>query len=82
MLPFYVRLGMVVEKVHEIVSFEESKWLKIYTNFKTQKRTLAKNDFDKDFYELLNNAFHGNRMENVRNRIKLEFFKKVIIKEI
>ena len=74
MLEFFVRLGMVLEKVHEIVSFKETKWLKNYTNFRTQKRTLAKNDFDKDFCELLNNAVHGKRMENIRKRKKLEFF--------
>ena len=27
MLKFYVRYGMVVEKIHEIISFKQSKWL-------------------------------------------------------
>ena len=82
MLKFYVRHGMVVDKIHEIISFKQSKWLEKYINFNTQKRNMAKNDFEKDFYKLLNNAFYGKTMENVRNRLGLKFFKKDDYKEI
>ena len=44
--------------------------------FITQKRKKAKDISEKDFYKLLNNAFYGKTMENVRNRIKLEFIRK------
>ena len=73
MLKFYVRHGMVVEKLCEIISFKQSKWLEKNINFNTQKRNKAKNDFEKDFYKLLNNAFYGKTMENVRTRMGLEF---------
>ena len=43
MLKFYVRHGMVVDKIHEIISFKQSKWLEKYINFNTQKRDKAKN---------------------------------------
>ena len=76
MLKFYVRHGMIVEKVHEVISFKQSKWLEKYIDFNTQKRNKTKNDFEKDFYKLLNNAFYGKTMENVRNRTKIEFIKK------
>ena len=76
MLKFYIRHGMIVDKVHKIISFKQSRWLEIYNNFNTQKRNKAKNDFEKDFYKLLNNAFYGKTMENVRNRLKIKFFKK------
>ena len=76
MLKLYVRHGMIVEKVHDIISFKQSKWLEKYISFITQKRNKAKNDFEKDFYKLLNIAFYGKTMENVRNRIKVEFIKK------
>ena len=76
LLKSFVRHGMIVEKVHSVISFKQSKWLEKYKSFITQKRNKAKNDFEKDFYNLLNNAFYGKTMENVRNRIKVEFIKK------
>ena len=69
MLKFYIRHGMIVDKVHDIISYKQSRWLEKYINFKTQKRNQAVNDFEKDFYKLLNNAFYGKTMENVRNRL-------------
>ena len=65
MLKFYVRYGMIVDKVHEIISFKQSEWLENYLNFNTQKRKQAVNDFEKDFYKLLINAFYGKTMENI-----------------
>ena len=76
MLKFYVRHAMVVDKVHEIISFKQSKWLERYINFNTQKRNQAVNNFEKDFYKLLKNAFYGKTMENVRNRCTIDFIKK------
>ena len=82
MVKFYVRHGMVVGKVHEIISFRQSRWLEKYINFNTQKRNKAKNDFEKDFYKLLNNAFYGKTMENARNRLKIKFIEKDNYREI
>ena len=76
MLNFYVRHGMVIDKVLEILSFKQSKWLEIYINFDTQKRIQVVNQFEKDFYKLLNNAFYGITMENVPNRCTIDFIKK------
>ena len=67
---------MIVDKVHNIISFKQSRWLENYLNFNTQKRNQAVNDFEKDFYKLLNNAFYGKTMENVRNRLKNKFVRK------
>ena len=76
MLKFYVRHGMTVDKVHSIVSFKQSKWLEKYISFITQKRNKAENDFEKDFYKLIKNAFDGKTMENLRNRKKVDIIKK------
>ena len=76
MLKFFVKHGMIVEKVLEVISFKQRSWLKPYIDFNTKKRNKVDNDFEKDFYKLLNNAFYGKTMENVRNRIKVEFIKK------
>ena len=84
MLKFYVRHSMIVEKIHEIISFKQSKWLEKYISFNTQKRNRARNDFEKDFFKLLVNAAFGKFLENVRNRlgdieqIKKDDFKKTI----
>ena len=53
-----------------------------YINFNTQKRNQAVNDFEKDFYKLINNAFYGRTMENVGNRLKIKFIKKDDYREI
>ena len=82
MLKIHTRHGMVIDKIHEIISFKQSNWLEKYINFNTQKRNKAKNDLEKDFYKLLNNAFYGKTMENVRNRLGLKFFRKDEYKEI
>ena len=82
MLKFYLRTGMIVDKVHKMISFKQSSWLEKYINFNTQKRNQAVNDFEKDFYKLLNNAFFGKTMENVRNRLKIKFVKKDDYREI
>ena len=82
MLKFHVRHGMIVDKVHDIISFKQSSWLEKYINFNTQKKNQAVNDCEKDFYKLLNKAFYGKTMENVRNRLKIKFFKKDDYREI
>ena len=80
MLKIYVGHGMIVDKNHENISFKQSKWLEKHISFNTQKRSRAKNDFEKDFFKLLVNAAFGKMMENVRNRLKIEFLIKMIIK--
>ena len=75
MLKFCIRHGMKIEKVHNVFSFKQSKWLENYINFNIQKRNQAVIDFEKDFYKLLNNAFYKKIMENGRYRIKVDFIK-------
>ena len=59
MLKFYVRHGMIVKKIYEIISFKQTKWLEKFISFMTQKRNRAKNDFEKDFFKLHVNAAFG-----------------------
>ena len=67
---------MKFDEVHEIILFGQSKWLESCRLFNTQKRNQAINDFEKDFYKLLNNAFYGKTMKIIRNRIEVEFIEK------
>ena len=82
MLKFHVRHGMIVEKIYEIISFKQSRWLEKYISFNTQKRNKTKNDFEKEFYKLLVNAAFGKFLENVRNRLEIELIKKDNVNKI
>ena len=73
---------MIVDKIHGLTSFEQSKCLENYKNFNTKERNRAKNGFEKDCCKLLTNAFCGKTMENVRNRLRLEFHKKHAYKKV
>jgi hypothetical protein len=68
-LQYYIELGMVVDEVSEILSFDQTNWLAPYIAFNTEKRNEAKkagNTFLSDFFKLMNNAVYGKTMENVR----------------
>ena len=45
--------GLILGKVHRLIEFNQSAWLKPYNNFTTKLRTEPKNDFQKDFFKLL-----------------------------
>ena len=76
LLKIYVKHGMVVEEIHEIISFKENKWLEKYILFNTQNQNIAKTNFEKDLSKLLVNTASGKLMENVRNRLKIDFIEK------
>lgn len=72
-LRYYLEKGLILEKIHRVIGFTRSNWINDYIDTNSALRQKATNDFEKDFYKLMNNAFYGKTMENERDRVNIQF---------
>ena len=74
-LKYYLSKRWILTKVHKILEFKQSPWMKPYIDFNTERRKEATNEADKNLFKLLNNAVYGKTMENMRKRMKIRITK-------
>lgn len=58
-LQFYLQHGLVLRKIHRVLSFKQTPWLKPYIEYNTKMRQQAQNDFEVSLYKAYNNIVFG-----------------------
>ena len=71
-LKFYLEHGMKLVKIHRVLRFEQSRWLAAYIQKNSDLRALAMNDFEKEFFKLMNNSIYGKTCENQKKRTDIK----------
>ena len=71
-LKYYLGLGMKLVKIPRILCLKQKNWLKVFTDFNTEKRKNSNDEFNKNLYKLLNSCIYGKSIENIRKRINVK----------
>lgn len=76
-LIFYLSLGLKLKKVYKILEFTQKPFMKSYVDFNSNKRALAKNNFDVNFYKFLSNSLFGKTMERPENKSQVKLVNNI-----
>ena len=63
-------LGIKPTKIHRVLKFKQSDWMKKQINFNTEKRKNTANDFDPDFFKLMINSVYGKKWKTYKKELK------------
>ena len=72
LLKFYLKMGMKIINLKCIYQFKQKPIIREYIEFNTNQRKIAKTDFEKNLFKLLNNSLYGKFIENVRNHVNID----------
>ena len=70
-IQLYLSLGTKLTKIHRVLEFKQSDWMKKYIDFNNEKRMNAANGFEKYFFKLMINSIYGKAKENLQKGINV-----------
>ena len=71
-LQCYLKYGLIIDTIHRVIQFKQDPIFRDFINYNTQRRTVAANDFEKDFYKAKNCCLFGKSLENKHNRCDIK----------
>ena len=73
MLKFYVRMGVKITKIHNVIKFKQDYIFIDYIQNKTNKRATAKTEVEKNVRKLMNNSLYGRMCVNPLHFLQSKF---------
>ena len=71
-LKLYLKLGLKLKKVHRVLKFKQSAFMKPFIESNIERRRQAKSSFEGNIFKLINNSIFGKTMENTLKRRKVK----------
>lgn len=71
-----LNLGMKLTRIHRILKFKQSHWLKEYVDLNTSMRVKAKTTFERDLYKNMVNVIYGKSIQDIRKHRNIKLVRK------